>query len=539
MTSGDQQDRRCLDVVSLFSGAGALDLGLELAGHRILETCESWEPAVRVLREHFPEATIHEDVREFSASNPYDLLSAGFPCTDISHAGARAGIQGEASGLVNEVFRIAEESNPEWIVLENVPNLLSLHAGAGMRHISERLEQLGYRWAYRTLDSRFTGVPQRRPRVIILAGRDASVASYLLGEDSTEPRAAKPRFDDLHGFYWTEGRTGLGLVRSAVPTLKGGSMLGLPSAPAVWIPDGPVGRKFVLPTVEDGEALQGLPRGWTAPALQEGQRDLRWKLVGNAVTLGVARWLGERLSLPGPDRYDGEDDESFDRLVRWPKAGWGDAAESRCSAASAFPQRLKVRPLRQVVLIDEAPALSHRATSGFLSRLDESGRRVPEEFYSDLEEHLAATRPDLPSKPSWASSAGSRRRMRSQRSKNTKPEVALRRALYSRGMRYRLQHRPDPSLRIRVDIAFIGAKVVVDARGCFWHSCPEHRTFPKANAERWADKLRRNVVRDAETEATLAAAGWHVEVVWEHDDPVEAADRIEKVVRERMPVRKL
>jgi DNA mismatch endonuclease Vsr len=193
--------------------------------------------------------------------------------------------------------------------------------------------------------------------------------------------------------------------------------------------------------------------------------------------------------------------------------------------------------IEDVVAVDKAPALSHRATTGFLARLDESARRVPEQFYADLEEHLAATRPALSRGVSWASSDESRRRMRSQQSKDTKPEVALRRALHAKGLRYRLQYRPDPALRIRVDIAFVAAHVAVDVRGCFWHSCPEHRTFPKANAERWAEKLRRNVERDESTEATLTSAGWQVEVVWEHDDPDNAADRIEKMVRERIRAR--
>ncbi len=101
----------------------------------------------------------------------YEVLVAGFPCTDVSHAGSKAGIFGERSGLVRHVFRIAEETRPDWVVLENVPNLLVLHRGAGIRHVTHELERLGYRWAYRTVDSRAFGVPQRRPRVIIVASR--------------------------------------------------------------------------------------------------------------------------------------------------------------------------------------------------------------------------------------------------------------------------------------------------------------------------------------------------------------------------------
>jgi len=185
--------------------------------------------------------------------------------------------------------------------------------------------------------------------------------------------------------------------------------------------------------------------------------------------------------------------------------------------------------------VHRAPALSHRATRGFLSRLDESGRAVPADFYRDLEAHLQATRPPLPPARtvSWASSPGSRRRMQAQRQRDTSPEVRLRRHLRELGVGYRLHIRPETTLRARMDIVFLGAKVAVDVRGCFWHSCPEHRTSPKANAERWAVKLARTVERDARNVLALTKAGWEVVVVWEHEDAAEAARRIAERVRER------
>jgi G:T-mismatch repair DNA endonuclease (very short patch repair protein) len=77
------------------------------------------------------------------------------------------------------------------------------------------------------------------------------------------------------------------------------------------------------------------------------------------------------------------------------------------------------------------------------------------------------------------------------------------------------------------------AKVAVDVRGCFWHACPAHRSFPHSNAAWWAAKLARNVERDEETERELTAAGWAVVVVWEHEDPELAAERVEACVRSR------
>ena len=123
--------------------------------------------------------------------------------------------------------------------------------------------------------------------------------------------------------------------------------------------------------------------------------------------------------------------------------------------------------------------------------------------------------------------------MQANKGRDTKPELALRRELHARGLRYRVQTRPTPEIRNRMDIVFRPAKVAVDVRGCFWHACKEHASRPKANADVWAAKLQRNLERDAALEYSLKEAGWHVEVVWEHEDPVEAANRIQALIARR------
>jgi DNA mismatch endonuclease Vsr len=142
---------------------------------------------------------------------------------------------------------------------------------------------------------------------------------------------------------------------------------------------------------------------------------------------------------------------------------------------------------------------------------------------------------DTPRGASWASSEQSRARMQRQRQKDTRPEMALRRELTRLGMRYRLQRRPEADLRARMDLVFIGPRVAVDVRGCFWHACPVHGTRPKANASRWQEKLERNVARDQATVEALTLRGWLVVVVWEHEDMRAAADRIKSAVQQRPP----
>ncbi|GAB3471576.1 hypothetical protein GCM10027519_46790 [Kineococcus endophyticus] len=124
--------------------------------------------------------------------------------------------------------------------------------------------------------------------------------------------------------------------------------------------------------------------------------------------------------------------------------------------------------------------------------------------------------------------------MRRTGRRNTRPELALRREMHRRGLRYLVDATPPgTNRRRRSDLVFRGARVAVFVDGCFWHSCPVHVHRPKANAEWWRVKLVSITARDRDTDAALAAAGWHVVQVWEHEDPRAAADRVHGVVHVR------
>jgi len=116
---------------------------------------------------------------------------------------------------------------------------------------------------------------------------------------------------------------------------------------------------------------------------------------------------------------------------------------------------------------------------------------------------------------------------------DTDPELRLRRVLHSQGLRYRANRRPLAALRCRPDIVFGPARVAVFVDGCFWHGCPAHASWPKSNGEWWRQKIQRTRDRDAETTRELLASGWLVMRVWEHEDPVAAADTVERVLAER------
>lgn len=383
-------------LVGLFSGIGGLELPFHEAGHQTALLCDIWDASQAVLRTRFPETPVIGDIADVRGAHMptrVDVLTAGFPCTDLSQAGRTAGIRGEQSGLVTHVFRLLDE-NPsiQWLALENVRNMLVLDRGAAMRYLVDELTSRRFRWAYRLVDSRFTGVPQRRHRVILVASRHHDPRTVLFADEAGEP-VPETVGDRAFGFYWTEGERGLGWAPDAVPPLKGGSTVGIPSPPAIWLPEAAVGRRLVYPTIEQAEALQGFPRGWTSPASGSGRNGPRWKLVGNAVTVGVARWLAGRLAAPGEPVLDLATDASIDG--RWPDAAWGDSSGAWAVEASHWPTRNEYKGLLSVVDPDECEPMSQRAAAGFLARAERGSLNFADGFLDDVRKHSSQLRLEL------------------------------------------------------------------------------------------------------------------------------------------------
>jgi DNA mismatch endonuclease (patch repair protein) len=123
--------------------------------------------------------------------------------------------------------------------------------------------------------------------------------------------------------------------------------------------------------------------------------------------------------------------------------------------------------------------------------------------------------------------------MRGNRRRDTAPGLSFRRALFARGLRYRVDYpiRLERGRPIRSDIVFTRRKVAVFVDGCFWHGCPEHQVVPKRNREYWAPKLRRNFERDRESDRRLSDAGWKVVRIWEHEALDAAAAKVEAAIQ--------
>lgn len=372
-------------VAGIFAGIGGLELGLEAGGHQTEFFCENDPAAIAVLKNRFPDVQCHDDIESLSALPVVDLVTAGFPCQDLSQAGTTNGIDGSKSGVVKRLFNLIEaipqQGRPSWMLIENVPFMLQLGRGRAVKYVTDRLTALGYMWAYRVVDSRAFGLPHRRRRVLLLASRTGDPRPVLLNQDSGEPPAV-PEAGKACGFYWTEGNRGVGWAVDAVPPLKGSSGLGIPSPPGIWMPDGSI----VVPDIRDAERLQGFEADWTQPATG-GRRTsgARWRLVGNAVSVPVSQWIGERLNTA----------EDFDRTsaelgneANWPAAAWGKDGKTYRVNVSAWPVMRESKGLESF-LQDPLSPLSNRAARGFLLRLKASGLRVPEKFVADLEAHVS------------------------------------------------------------------------------------------------------------------------------------------------------
>jgi DNA (cytosine-5)-methyltransferase 1 len=282
-------------VGSTFSGVGGLDLGLARAGHVVAFQIEIDPFRRAVLARHWPDVPQHDDVRTFDPEpwrGRIDLLCGGFPCQDVSVAGQRAGLDGGTQSILfYEFARIADRvvGPGGFVLVENVAGLLASHRGRDFAHVLARLADLGFHdLAWRVLDSRYFGVPQRRRRVFILGRRgDGDRAARLLLESdggggnsptrhapATEPR---PRVggDPAPDCYYVED------FRNGTLTSDPGRT---DRKPLVIVGAPPDADRMRTPTGDAGRM-----------DMARGIRGKRYAAAGDAVTVTVAEWIGRRL----------------------------------------------------------------------------------------------------------------------------------------------------------------------------------------------------------------------------------------------------
>ena len=191
-------------VGSLFSGIGGFDSGLELAGWQVVWQVENNPFRRSVLRRHWPEVELRNDIRtDTDGLDQVDLICGGFPCQDLSVAGRRKGLAGERSGLWFDFIRMVGEIRPSWVIIENVAGLLSSNEGRDFEVVVSGLAERGYGVAWRVLDSQHFGVAQRRRRVYVVGHLGAPCPPEILfepescGRDSETSRKTGRKLPEL------------------------------------------------------------------------------------------------------------------------------------------------------------------------------------------------------------------------------------------------------------------------------------------------------------------------------------------------------
>jgi DNA (cytosine-5)-methyltransferase 1 len=295
---------------SHFAGIGGFDLAAERVGIRTAMFTELNDKSASVVERHYPHAERIPDIADAMGWDgaPPDIATAGFPCQDLSVAGRRAGLAGSRSGLVWTLLDVIHSARPRWILLENVPGLLSSDGPRDMGALLWALGELGYGWAYRMLDAQFFGVAQGRRRLFIVGhsgGRPDGPAKVLFEPESLlgDPPPGRKTGEGITGtlgaFIDRGGTTAddVGLIIAfaqyqrdevrELPTVVGARAAGLGIKQQSYIASHRPRRLTPL----ECERLQGFPDGWTDHLADTA----RYAGLGNAVAVPVAHWILKRL----------------------------------------------------------------------------------------------------------------------------------------------------------------------------------------------------------------------------------------------------
>jgi len=288
-----------LSFGSLFTGIGGFDLGLERAGWECRWQVELDPWRRQVLARHWPDVPRWADVRDFPYPNKVgvgsgllkqgrsdyrrdlgvDLICGGFPCQDLSVAGKRAGLAGERSGLFFEFARIAQTFRPTWLLIENVPGLLTSAKGHDFAVVVDTLADIGYGLAWRILDSQYFGVPQRRRRVYIVGHLGAPCPPEVL----FEPEGGG-------GDTPAGGKAGEGVAHALRSSPRG---VDEHTGTTDQYLAGQIVSQCASPDADGMRAATGVPCGLDPDARTPDGR--RYAALGEAVTVNVIQWIGSRL----------------------------------------------------------------------------------------------------------------------------------------------------------------------------------------------------------------------------------------------------
>lgn len=396
---------------SFFAGIGGFDLALEREGFRAAGQCEIDKFCQAVLSTHWPDVPMFKDITKIDAADlpDADVWCGGFPCQDVSVArgsSKRDGLAGKNSGLFFSFLDLVRSRLPETILLENVVGLLNSHNGQDFRVVIEELTALGYAVAWRVMNSRYFGSPQSRPRVFVCASRTSQeLPIKVLYEDTLGSKPTGVR----DGFLRDSRCDVSGAIVAEVAyclAATSGRHTGTDWSRTYVSYDDAVRR--LTPT--ECEGLQGFPVGWTTktsemPIRASDEDSLRYKALGNAVSVPVAQWIAKRLKKELSQAKSTSVDNAIDlapdfskraprkaklsdlhlsedgalQQLKWQSGGCAvgdDCWDIAAPPAPSRPIEMKLIEVIERTIPDARYFLSANAAEGILRRVDSQNRTL-------------------------------------------------------------------------------------------------------------------------------------------------------------------
>lgn len=541
-----------LRVADLFCGAGGLSQGFKEAGFEIVlgldrdkDSCETFElnhPGAVVVRKSITDVPPEQFAQ---LGGPIDVIVGGPSCQGFSTAGRLGRLGRDAApdaerwvrpddvrnDLWRHMLKVVEAVRPRAFLLENVPGLVYWKQGSLGETVLQAFEALGYAVDLKILLAADFGVPQRRRRLFVVG---------VLGDEQfqwpAETHMGGWRRDTLH--FWEARRIASGklphiscweAIRDLPPQTAG--------APASASYGGRASTSPIATWLRRRNRV--LRDHESAPLSDDHRRLLEWVPRG-----GTWRDIPPHLL---PDRFRGmrrtDSTNLYGRLdPSRPAYTINTQFENPSTGCYTHPFEDRALTIREGARLQTFPD-TYTFVGTLTSRCRQIGNAVPPLLAATLANALAdqllngatpvwrvSIKPILPAtRPPTARTSA---RMVRQRRADTGPEIAVRRALHARGLRYRKGFSALTDRR-SIDIAFPSLRIAVFIDGCFWHGCPTHERPTKSNTLWWAEKIARNKQRDGQTNLDLEARGWLVLRFWEHEEPERIADAIAQAVTDR------
>ena len=534
-----------LRAVDLFCGAGGLSAGFRDEGFDVALALDHDKDATATyaLNAGGDTKVVNRPIEEMGDAEIRDLVGSadvilgGPSCQSFSTHGRRTGwVLGDPrSYLWSHMHRIVKALRPKAFCMENVPGMLYYDGGKFAQSILTAFETLGYVMHRRILLAADYNVPQLRRRLFVVGVKKGLKFSF-----PEPPRLGGWRRDTLAA--WDDKRRALNLsshltLEEAIHDLP--QDVTCPGQQSAEYPRKP--RK--------GTLAEYLRNGTAAPS----DHTARPLHGDTAILASFVPPGGNWRDIPPhllPDRFRRMRRTDSTNLIgrldlsrpAYTLTTQFDNVTSGCFLHPAQDRALSVREGARLQTFGD----DFRFAGSQSSKYRQIGNAVPPVLARALARSVRAAVEKQPAPPPLtigtvdsasfptASSQATAKRMSRQRKHDTAPELVIRRELHARGRRFRLQYPVPGQLRRKIDIVFPRQKLAVFVHGCFWHGCPQHSRPTKSNSRWWADKIKRNQERDRETLAILDQLGWTTVVIWEHENPNDAADRVENAIKDAL-----